>query len=92
MVLRRLFWVGVALGLTLISSLFFHRFDLSREKAKRRRSDDSVAVETEVRSLLPAVPTPPQLTTFETRETSGINLFGRIVLAEFRLMLKGLRW
>lgn len=92
MVLKRLFWVGVALGLTLISSLFFHRFDLSREKPKRRRSNDSVAVKTEVRPWLPAVPTPPRLTTFETRETSGINLFGRIVLAELRLMLKGLHW
>jgi len=91
-VLRRLFWVGVALGLTLISSLFFHRFDSSWESRRRRRSDDSVAVDTEVRALSPAVPIPTQLTTFETREASGINLFGRIVLAELRLMLKGLRW
>ena len=91
-VLRRLFWVGAALGLTLISSLFFHRFDPSREspKRKRRQPVDSVAVETGVRALSPAVPTPPQITTFGTRETSEINVFGRIVLAELRLMLKGL--
>lgn len=91
-VLGRLFWVGVALGLTLISSLFFHRFDSSWEKSRRRRSDDSVVLDTEVRAFSPAVPTPIQLTTFETRKTSEVNLFGRIVLAELRLMLKGLRW
>jgi len=91
-VLRRLFWVGVALGLTLISSMFFHRFDSSWEKLRRRRSDDSVVLDTEVRTFSTAVPNPIQLTTFKTRDTSEVNLFGRIVIAELRLMLKGLRW
>ena len=91
-VLRRLSWIGVALGLTLISSLFFHRCDPAWERSRRRRPDDSGAVDTEVRALSPGAPIPTQLTTLVRLETSGINLFGRIVLAELRLLLKGLRW
>jgi hypothetical protein len=88
--LGRLLWVGVALGVTLLSALFFHRFDPARggrRPSERRgffaralapvRSLSLPAVDIWRRISLPMPPLPP---------------FVRVLVAEVRLMLKGLPW
>jgi hypothetical protein len=88
--LGRLLWVGIALGIALSSALFFHRFDPSRggQRPSERRGVFARAL-APVRFLsLPSLdlwrrislPTPP------------LPPFGRVLVAEVRLMLKGLPW
>lgn len=88
--LRRLIWVGGALSIALLSAVFFHRFDPAR--GGRRRSERRGLIPralASVRSLsLPSLdlwrqfslPMPP------------LPSFGRVLVAEIRLMLKGLPW
>jgi hypothetical protein len=89
-ILGRLLWVGVALGIALLAALFFDRFDPARSKPKALRRNGIVTrMLAPFRSLrfprldlrrfiaLPRLPLPP---------------FGRVLLAELRLTLKGLRW
>ncbi|RLC97802.1 MAG: hypothetical protein DRI77_06500 [Chloroflexi bacterium] len=89
-ILGRLLWVGVALGIALLAALFFDRFDPARSRPKALRRNGFVTrVLAPFRSLrfprldlrrfiaLPRLPLPP---------------FGRVLLAELRLTLKGLRW
>jgi len=89
-ILGRLLWVGVALGIALLAALFFDRFDPARSKPKPLRRNGIVTrMLAPFRSLrfprlnlrrfvaLPRLPLPP---------------FGRVLLAELRLTLKGLRW
>ena len=89
-ILGRLVWVGVALGIALLAALFFDRFDPARSKPKPLRRNGIVTrMLAPFRSLrfprldlrrfvaLPRLPLPP---------------FGQVLLAELRLTLKGLRW
>lgn len=88
--LGRLMWVGVALGIALLSAVFFHRFDPARggRRAPERKGLIARAL-APLRSLtLPtldiwrrlSLPLPP------------LPAFGRVLVAELRLMLKGLPW
>lgn len=89
-VLGRLLWVGVALGIALLASVFFDRFDPARSKPKTLKRNGIVKqVLVRFHSLrfpkfdlrryvaLPRIPLPP---------------FGQMLLAELRLTLKGLCW
>ena len=65
--LMRLLWIGVAAGITLLASIFFHRFDPARSWRKQRgqAADASQAASTEERlaSLPRAIPiSAPHLT------------------------------
>jgi len=95
-ILGRLLWVGVALGIALLAALFFDRFDPARSKPKALRRNGIVTrMLAPFRSLrfprldlrrlvaLPRFRLPP----FGRR-----MFFLRVLLAELRLMLKGLRW
>jgi hypothetical protein len=95
-ILGRLLWVGVALGIALLAALFFDRFDPARSKPKALRRNGIVTrMLAPFRSLrfprldlrrfvaLPRLPLPP----FGQRMS-----FIRVLLAELRLTLKGLRW
>jgi len=89
-ILDRLLWVGVALGIALIAGLFFDRFDPAGSKPKALQSNGIITrTLASVRSLrlprldlgrfiaIPRLPLPP---------------FGQVLLAELRLTLKGLHW
>lgn len=106
-ILARLYWIGVALGLVLMATVLFNRFDPARGLShrydlsfkgvwhglagrwrKRLRSAAS-SVGSEIRDLLPAS-VPVHLTLLGAAPTR--HPFGRTLLAELRLMLKGHRW
>lgn len=106
--LGRLVWVGVAFGIAMVAAGFFrrfdpahgvfHRFDLSAEHTrrglldrwrKRLRPEALPSVALEEGGLLPA-PARVHLTPLVATPTQF--RFGRTLLAELRLMLKGQRW
>jgi hypothetical protein len=93
MLASRLMWVAVGLGFALLASVFFHRFDPARErigekkrKEKRNETVDDPALAAESTRPKPGSAT---LTPLGPR---GHSRFGRLVLSELSLMVKGLRW
>jgi hypothetical protein len=89
-VLGRALWLGVALGLALLGALLFRRFDPAPQRPKRVRD----AEQTAPRPLesIPPIPMPAPI--YLTPLASGRRAFYplRILLAELRLLLKGVRW
>ncbi|HYX69125.1 MAG TPA: hypothetical protein VE825_08325, partial [Terriglobales bacterium] len=84
----RLAWVMVAVLLALLASVFFHRFDPARE---RRRGEKGSDVEPAAERNGGARIAPVHLTPLPA--SPGHFPFGRLVLAEVRLMLQGRsRW
>lgn len=91
MVLQRLFWVGVALAIVYMASLLHHRFDPAMEsqksKTKKKIAADPAEEKTESSVFSRAFAHLTALTSFGGRPFIGL------VLAELRLMLKGVsRW
>ncbi|MBE2201317.1 MAG: ABC-2 transporter permease [Anaerolinea sp.] len=90
-ILKRLMWVGIAAGISLLAAVFFHRFDPALEK--RRRGDEGQPPELPTASRvtpLPAQTAHIQLTPLPARQLK--SRFGGILVSELRLMLKGARW
>jgi hypothetical protein len=88
LLLGRLFWMVVALGLVFLAAAFFDRFDPSR---RRRAKENKESPEEMVAEVRPAVVTvPPHLAALPAG--SGHFHFPQMVAAELRLMLKGQRW
>ena len=91
--LMRLLWIGIAAGIALLASVFFHRFDPARSWRKLRAQPNVSPVSSgEVFAMpVPAIPiaaahlTPLALTSTHSR-------FAQLVISELRLMLKGQRW
>jgi hypothetical protein len=86
----RLGWVGVGFGIALLAALFFNRFDPSHE---RRRGTANQEPKTE----------PVTQTTHDLSQPSSFVVrlssvgparwsFGRVLLAELRLLLSDVRW
>jgi hypothetical protein len=89
-ILGRMLWLIAALGIVLLAALLFRRFDPAPRKQKPASDTDL----TESPPLNTAQPTPKPAHTYLTPLTSGQRAFdpGRILLAEIRLLLKGIRW
>jgi hypothetical protein len=89
LILERLLWIGVALGIALGAALFFHRFDPAHERTNRvaAQKESPLAVQEAVVPLaLPPVrlpPLPPGKRRFH---------FGEALHAELRIMFKGTPW
>ncbi|HTZ98068.1 MAG TPA: hypothetical protein VMB18_16820 [Terriglobales bacterium] len=93
MVAGRLMWVLIAIGIALLASLFFHRFDPAREFWRKKKADVSVkspAGETESTNQNARETRPAQLTPLAGR-AAKLRFF-QIATSELRLMLKGQRW
>jgi hypothetical protein len=89
-ILGRMLWLGAALGIALLAALPFRRFDPAPRRIKPAR-DTQPAESHSLRSAQPAAtPAPVRLTSL----ASGQRAFypARILLAELRLLLKGIRW
>lgn len=92
LVLSRVFWLGVALGLTALASLTFPRFDTALEKRRLRSRGQSGL---EDGDIIPTVHMPrpsTRLTPLSFKESYALGRLGRVLLAELRLMLKGTHW
>ena len=93
-VLGRFAWIGIAVGIALVASLFFHRFDPAHEFWKKKRRPEAVPAlaNGEIADpgrVLPSVQ-PAHLT--RLAPTPSKNRFVQLVVSELRLMLKGQRW
>lgn len=88
-ILKRLAFFALAIALTLLASVFFDRFDPSRQRPKRTKSSAS-PLKPEPVSTSQAVSQPVHLTPL----TASANSFAffRILTLELKLLLKGQRW
>ena len=98
-ILLRLLWVGAALAVVLLAALVFDRFDSSRSLAPSWRRPKQPVAAPDVIANSSTAETPRQSPA--TRATAHLtpltasgrtNAFGRLVLAELRLAVKGMRW
>lgn len=81
-------FIALAVGLTLLAAIFFDRFDPSRGKPMRMKSTASPSAEPE--SALPASAPAVNLTPLN-RAANRFSFFN-VLLAELKLLVKGLRW
>jgi hypothetical protein len=91
LLLGRFLWVGVALGIALASAAFFHRFDPARGGARRGAGRRGLMMRllAPLRALsLPSLDLSRRL----ALRLPPLPAFGRVLLAELRLMLKGMPW
>jgi len=92
--LMRMLWIGVAVGIALLASVFFHRFDPARSWRKLRPQPNASPVwsgEVFAMPVQPAIPIAAAHLTPLVR-TSKHSRFLQLVMSELRLMLKGQRW
>jgi hypothetical protein len=89
--LGRLQWVAIAIGIAWISAVFFHRFDPAREGRRRKKETPEPAEDRAGTNGAPAVRAAAVQLTPLTRTARG-SQFPRLVVSELRLMLKGLGW
>ncbi|HET7377440.1 MAG TPA: ABC transporter permease, partial [Anaerolineae bacterium] len=88
-ILNRLLWVGIAIGISLLAAFFFHRFDPALEKSKGA----AVAVASSDSPEDRPVGTRAYSSSLSPLSARPVKLrFGSLLLAELRLMLKGIRW
>lgn len=89
----RLTWVGVAIGIGLAASLFFHRFDPARSRRRVRAAVKNAlpfAAEDAPLSSTPPVVGSSHLTPLLRQGTDWRWI--QLIRSELRLMLKGQRW
>jgi hypothetical protein len=86
----RMLWLLPAVGISLFAALFFRRFDPAPRKPKPRCEAEMLASLPLESIQLAPVSAPVHLSPL----TSGLGAFHplRILLAELRLLLKGIRW
>lgn len=89
----RLLWVAVGLGVALLASLFFHRFDPARENIREKKTKEEQNAAVDDLSLV-VEPGQPKCgyATLTPLGPRGHSRFVRLVLSELSLMVKGLRW
>jgi hypothetical protein len=90
--LSRLFFILIAPGLVLLSSVFFDRFDPSHlTPMKKQMKNQKASSEPVPFAILEAMPAPQAHLTPLPAEHSGFR-FDRLFMAELKLSLKGQRW
>jgi hypothetical protein len=91
-ILGRLIWIGVGIGFTLLSAVVFNRFDPASERTRQKKGKKGVQPEVIELPEATAPVQPLRLTPLTSRRGNFLGLFGRTLLAELRLMLKGTAW
>jgi hypothetical protein len=89
--LARLEWFAIAIGIAWLSALFFHRFDPARESWRRRKEAPEPAEDRAGTNGAPATSAADVHLTPLARTARG-SRFPRLVVSELRLMLKGHGW
>jgi hypothetical protein len=90
----RVEWIAASLGLALLASVFFHRFDPAREWPRPKPQKSAAALAPPEQAPIVAFPATAQTVTHLTPlvRTRARTRFPQLVSSELRLMLKGLRW
>jgi hypothetical protein len=90
----RLLWMLASVGLALVASVFFHRFDPAYEWSITKKKPQAIPASNgeilEQPQTTGPFPQPAHLTPLARVE--GHWRFATLVVSELRLMLKGLRW
>jgi hypothetical protein len=90
-VLYRLAIFSISIGLTFLAAVFFNRFDPSRSKPRSVRMKKSASLPTiDVASTSQTLSQPVQLTPLSANKNHFA--FGRVLISELKLLLKGQRW
>jgi hypothetical protein len=93
--LARLLWVAIAVGIALLASVFFHRFDPARSWRRRRAEPAPNGLETSSEdrpATAPAVVSKTVLHLTPLVRSARSSRFPQLVISELRLLLKGQRW
>ena len=90
-ILGRLQWVAIAIGIAWLAALFFHRFDPARESGRRKKEASEPVEGRPEANGAAGVRAPAVHLTPLTRAAHG-SQFARLVALELRLMLKGHGW
>jgi hypothetical protein len=91
-VLMRVLWIATAIGISILASMFFHRFDPARLWKVSRAKKSTPLVQTEP---TPVASTQPMVTADHLTplaRSRGSSRFMALLWSEFRLMLKGQPW
>lgn len=89
LLLGRLLWLAIAVGLTALAAVFFHRFDPAYERRRKPSGDRAITPAAEVTHLSPTA-SPTHLTPLPAKTRRP--RIGYLVISELLLMLKGRRW
>ena len=89
----RLMWVVAGLGLAVLASVFFHRFDPARERVREKKAGKKPisTVDDPALAVAPGQPK-PAYATLTSLSSLGHSRFARLVISELALMVKGLQW
>lgn len=93
--LARLLWIGLTCAVTLLASLFFHRFDPARKLWSRVGRKGTAALSAEVQPEVIEGPSASMAWTGQltTATLSGSAMdFVQLLIAETRMILKGMPW
>jgi ABC-type transport system involved in multi-copper enzyme maturation permease subunit len=88
-ILIRFAYFALAIGSTFLAALLFDRFDPSRSKPRRMKKSASLPT-IDVASTSQALPQPVHLTPLSANKNHFA--FGRVLLSELKLLIKGQRW
>ena len=104
----RLLWVVVGLGVALLASVFFHRFDPARERIGKKKFEKEsggvvedaaedprereIRIGTHAARVYEPAATGLGHTVLTALDGRAHNRFARLALSEWALMAKGLRW
>lgn len=86
-VLERLFWVLVAVAVVFMASMFFHRFDPSRQKWHRTKPQPDTETEPSIADIQVEQPT-----VIELGEPIYKFSLVRMIIMEIRMLFNGVRW
>jgi hypothetical protein len=91
----RFLWVLAGLGIALLASVFFHRFDPARESVREKKEKTKNGSPLDDAGFVAPSgyqDSPHASLTLTPLVSRGHNRFARLVLSELALMVKGLRW
>jgi hypothetical protein len=92
LILQRLMWLVVSIGVVLLGAVFFNRFDPSGRAVARKNKKQAESEALEEENASPSVGLKTAQLTPLAKDSRFHNNFFRLVWMECKLLVKGLRW